>query len=285
MKPKTNRPHWSYSSISQYLKCPLQFYYERVLHLPRRTISDAQVLGSSIHAALAHYHRSLQVGQTTPPHQIHEAFLSDWAERLNQSVVVHDTRSPEETIDLGIALIDAYLLEPVPQQITAVEAPILTPITNSRGEVLEKPLLVVIDLITRPEDGQPVITELKTTSRSFSESEIATSLQPTFYASAFHELTDQEPLVQYVALVKTKTPKVQRIETVRTVADFGRLGDVVRVVEQAVEAEIFYPVENPLNCASCTYFKECRTWTGVKTGQLGDAGIPLDEEAILCSSN
>lgn len=284
MKPKTNRPHWSYSSISQFLKCPLQFYFERLLHLPRRATSDAQVLGSSIHAALAHYHRSLQVGQTIPSHQIHEAFLSDWAERTDQSGVTYDKRSPEENVDLGIALIDTYLLEPVPQQIMAVEAPILTPITNSRGEILEKPLLVVIDLITRPEDGQPVITELKTTSRSFSESEIASSLQPTCYASAFYELTDQEPLVEYVALVKTKTPKVQRIETVRTVADFGRLGDVVGVVEKAVEAELFYPVESPLNCSSCSFFRKCRTWTGVKSGQLRDVGNSFDEEAILCSS-
>ena len=130
-----------------------------------------------------------------------------------------------------------------------------------------------------------MITELKTTSRSFSESEIATSLRPTCYASALYELTDQEPLVEYVALVKTKTPKVQRIETVRTVAEFGRLGDIVGVVERAVEAELFDPVESPLNCSSCQFYRKCRTWTGVKSGQLGDPNKSPKEEAIPCSSN
>lgn len=284
MKPQINRPHWSYSSISQYLKCPLQFYFERVLHLPRRTTSDAQVLGSSIHAALAHYHRSLQVGEPMQARQVHDAFQTVWDEQTCRGEVVYNKRSPEDNVDLGIALIDTYLEEPSPTNIVAVEAPMLAPITDSRGEVLEKPLLVVIDLITRPGGGPPVITELKTTGRAFSDSEIATSLQPTCYASAFFELTGEEPLVEYVALVKTKTPRVQRIDTVRTVTDFGRLGDVVGMVEKAIDAEIFYPVESPLNCSSCSFYRECRIRTGTKSGQLGEVEVPIGEEAILCSS-
>lgn len=282
MRPKIDRPHWSYSSISQYMKCPLQYYFERVLRLPRRTTSDAQVLGSAIHAALAFHHRRLQAGETAPAHQVRDTFLAAWENQANESEVVFDKRSANDNRDLGIALIDAYLEEPPPTRIMAVEAPMLAPIANSRGDVLEKPLLVVIDLITRQEDDQPVITEFKSTSRAFSDSEVATSLQPTCYASAVYERIGEEPLVEYVALVKTKTPKVQRIESIRTVADFGRLGDIVEVVENAVESNVFYPVESPLNCFSCSFFRECRAWTGVKFEQLGENEVPVAEEAVPC---
>ena len=33
----SDRPHWSYSSLAQYLRCPLQYYFERVVHLERVT--------------------------------------------------------------------------------------------------------------------------------------------------------------------------------------------------------------------------------------------------------
>ena len=86
---------------------------------------------------------------------------------------------------------------------------------------------MVPDLITRQDDGTPKVVEIKTTSRAFSESEVATSLQPTCYASALHDLTGQGPLVEYTVLVKTKVPKVQRIEAIRTIPDFRRLGDII----------------------------------------------------------
>lgn len=281
MRPVIQRPHWSYSSLNQFLKCPLQYYFERVIGLPRRTTTDAQVLGSAIHAALAEYHCGLQVAEPISTHQIHRAFLAAWDGRTSDRGVVYEKLSSEDAKDLGMALIEAYLEAPPPENIVAVETPMLTPITNSRGEVLEKPLLAVADLIIRQDDGTPKVGEIKTTGRSYSESEVASSLQPTCYASALYELIGEEPLVEYAVLVKTKTPKVQRIEAVRTLADFGRLGDVVGAVEKAVEAEIFYPVESPLNCSSCPFHRECRSWTGPRLEEFGEGEIPVAEEVAL----
>src|SRR5690606_9576734 len=107
------------------------------------------------------------------------------------------------------------------------------------------------------------------------------SLQPTCYASALYELTGEEPLVEYAVLVKTKAPRVQRIEAIRTLADYGRLGDIVGAVEKAVEADVFYPVESPLNCSSCPFYRECRSWTGPKLDEFGEGGVPITEEAAL----
>jgi CRISPR/Cas system-associated exonuclease Cas4 (RecB family) len=212
MKDRISRPHWSYSSLSQFLRCPLQYYFERVLGMPRRTVSEAQVLGSSVHVALA-----------------------------------------------------------------------VAPVLNSAGVYLERPLLVVPDLITRQEHDTPNVVEIKTSGRAFSDSEVATSLQPTAYGHAVHELSGKEPGLEYVVLVKTRTPKVQRVEAVRTNSDFGRLGDIIGAVERAIDAGSFFPVESPLNCSGCAYFRECRSWTGPGTSNSGELRVLQLEEATPCS--
>jgi len=66
-------------------------------------------------------------------------------------------------------------------------------------------------------------------------------LKPTCYAAAVKELTGTIPKVEYTILVKTKTPKVQRLSTIRNDDDRGRLGDLIQTVERAVDYDIFYP--------------------------------------------
>jgi len=277
MRALVARPHWSYSSVGQYLRCPLQFYFERVLKLPRKPPSPAQMLGSAVHAALAVYHGKLQKAEPVARELVRQAFLEAWdGNDASGSATVSQDR------DLGISLIDVYLQEPPPENIVAVEEPILAPIADSRGEYLERPILVVPDLITRQDDGALKITEFKTSGRSFSESEVATSLQPSFYANALHERTGEEPAVAYAVLVKTKVPKVQTIEASRTITDFQRLGDLIGVVEKAVEAEVFYPLESPMNCSSCSYYRECRGWTGPGSPESRELRVIEREEATPC---
>ena len=282
MRTEVIRPHWSYSSISQFLRCPLQYYYERVVRLPRKTSTAAQILGSAVHSALASYHRKLQAGEPVTTQQVRLAYLAAWDDQAGQGqVVAPGNRSLDDSRDLGFSLVEAYLNEPPPESIIAVESPILAPIANSRGDYLERPILVIPDLVTRRDDALKVV-ELKTAGRSFSESEVATSLQPTFYANALYELTGEEPAVEYAVLVKTKTPKVQRIEAYRTSTDFQRLGDLVGVIERAVEAGIFYPQESPMNCSGCSFFRECRGWTGAGNPKPGSRDSLVTEEAATC---
>jgi CRISPR/Cas system-associated exonuclease Cas4 (RecB family) len=283
MKDRFSRPHWSYSSISQFLRCPLQFYFERVVGLPRRSASDAQVLGSSVHAALALYHRRLQAGEQVPPGPILEAFHGAWDSLAGEvGVIPTGGKSLDDSRALGASLLEVYLKEPALEGILAVEQPVLAPVANSRGEYLERPLLVIPDLIVRDGDGTLKVNEIKTAGRSFSESDVGTSLQPSCYASALYELTGEEPLIEYVVLVKTKVPKVQRIETVRTPNDFGRLGDTIEAVGRAIDAGSFFPVESPMNCSGCNFFRECRGWTGPGSFKSEEHEIFNAEEAIPC---
>jgi putative RecB family exonuclease len=263
MRANVTRPHWSYSSVSQYLKCPLQYYFERVAKLPRKGTTDAQVLGSAVHSALATYHRQLQSGEASTVDAIRQSYLDAWDGLISDNEVVALGGKPlDHSRDLGMALVEVYLEQSPSGTIIAVESPMMAPIANSRGEYLEKPILIVADLITRQQDGTLKITEIKTSGRAYSESEVATSLQPTFYANALYETSGEEPAVEFTVLVKTKTPKVQKIQTVRNVNDFGRLGDIIEAVGRAIDAGSLYPIESPLNFSGCGYFRECRGWTG-----------------------
>ena len=283
MRPHVTRRHWSYSSVSQFLKCPLQFYFERVLKLPRKTVTDAQLLGSSVHSALAVYHRKLQSGEPVTTQQVHQAYLAAWNDQAGNGQIVNSGDKPlVDSRDLGLDLVDVYLNEPPPATIIALESPMMTPIANSHGEYLEMPLLIVADLITRQEDSTLQVNEIKTAGRSYSESEVATSLQPTFYANALYETTGEEPAIEFTVLVKTKVPKVQKIQAIRTLTDFQRLGDIIEAVGRSIEAESFFPIDSPINCSGCSFYRECREWSGPGSLNSGDREVLDIEEPAPC---
>lgn len=255
-----HRPHWSYSAISQYLSCPLRFFFQRVQRLKQISVGSSLVLGSSVHAALAEYHRTVQQDEPTDAGKLHRIITETWTTREKETSITY--RAGENKADLvaqGVSLLELYLKEPPPDHIIGIEQEILAPLHNSRGEYLETPLLAVADLITEGNE-ELTVQEFKTSGRAYSEMEAETSLQPTCYVNACQEAFGQPATVEYTVLVKTKTPKIQRLKAVRHEDDLARLGDIVENIERAIEANVFYPVENPLNCSTCPYRQPCREW-------------------------
>jgi putative RecB family exonuclease len=256
------RPHWSYSQISQYLRCPLQYYFERILKLERPFVPSAMALGSAVHQGLAEYHRHLKLNEPLPASCVQETFLNAWqASEDRQPVQFKEKETRDELLAQGISLLELYMQEPPPENIVAIEEAMLVPLFTSRGECLEKPLMAVLDLLSRDAHGL-VVSEYKTSGRRYSELETEMMLQATAYALAVQERYDERPGVRYVVLVKTKKPQVQYLETIRTDADISRLGDVVQAVERAIQAEAFYPVESTMNCSGCPFYRQCREWRG-----------------------
>lgn len=255
-----SRPHWSYSALNQYLRCPLQYYFERVLRLPRTSVGSGLVLGSSVHNALAIHHLGLKNGSEASWHELQQSFLETWVTKEDEQFVNYKPgESRDDLIEQGLALVKLYLSEPPPEEVVAVEQRFLIPLHNSDGEFLETPLLTFIDLLSR-EAGVLKITEFKTSGRAYGESEVEGSLQATCYVNAVQEMFEEWPKVVFAVLVKTKSPKIQRLKTSRSEDDLGRLGDLVETIEHAVKNEVFYPVESPMNCSTCSYRKECRQW-------------------------
>lgn len=270
------------TALSQYLACPLRFYFQRVLGLPQHTVCSSLVLGSAVHAALSEYHRTVQQDVPTDTEKLQCVFTEAWYQREKEARILY--RDGEEGDDLlaqGIALIEVYLEEPPPQNILGIEQEMIVPIHNSRGEYLETPLVAVADLIT--EDNEELtVHEFKTSGRSFSTSEAETSLQPTCYVNAASVAFGHPATFSYTVLIKTKTPRVQRLTTARRDEDLGRLGDLIENVERAVQARIFYPIESPLNCSACPYRGPCRRWgrPAASAEEQERIALPLVSEGV-----
>ena len=278
------RPHWSYSAITQYLRCPLQYYFQRVLSLPSQTIGTGLVMGSAVHAGLAEYHRRLLMKENLDGSIIRKTFLECWNEKSrNQKILYRDGETQNDCIAQGVQLLDLYLQEPPPENIVSIEQRMLVPLCNSQGEYLERPLLAFTDLVTEA-NQELTVTEFKTSARAYSASDVESSLQPTCYVHAVRESLGREANVEYTVLVKTKTPKVQKLKTSRFPEDSGRLGDLVQAVERAVELEVFYPVENSMNCSGCSYRQQCREW-GQRTQQSPNLPILTNQSEMACSPN
>ena len=279
-----DRPQWSYSQIAQYLRCPLQYYFRRILGLKEEAVSHQLALGSAVHEALAHYHRSLQQGPSSNQGQVREAFRHAWHQRKEKDRIdIPADKTEEEVLGQGETLLNAYLEEAPPQHIVGVEQSMLVPIVTSQGDVLEKPLLAIADLITRDQTGIRV-HDFKTSSRTYSEFEATTSLQATCYVTAAKSAFGETPSFRYTVLIKTKKPRVQHLDTTRSEVECGRLGDLIQVIERALASGIFYPVESPLNCSGCSYRRPCLEWgTSDKPEGLIQLGVP--GKAVPCSSS
>jgi CRISPR/Cas system-associated exonuclease Cas4 (RecB family) len=267
------------------MRCPLQYYFERILKLRRPFLASGLALGSAVHEGLAEYHRRLQAGEKTDVATIHDVVRTAWTNREAEAAIQYrDGEDRQEVVAQGIALLETYMAEPPPQNIVAVEKEMVVPLQTSDGEFLDKPLVAVVDLLNREPNGLAV-TEFKTSGRRFHEFEADTTLQATCYAHAVQQRYGESAAVKYTVLVKTKKPSVQHLETARADSDMGRLGDTVAAIERAIAAQVFFPIESPLNCSGCPFRTQCRDWTGMNyPGERDDSPYEtsVDCEVARC---
>ena len=120
----------------------------------------------------------------------------------------------------------------------------------------ELPLKGYIDHI----DNEGTIIDHKTTKRRFPEDAAQKDLQLTAYAMAHRRIFgENERGLRLDALVRTKQPKIQELETARTQTDIDRLLRLAERVEKAIKAQVFYPNDNFM-CGICGYREMCGEW-------------------------
>ena len=209
------RKHWSYSALNQYLRCPLQYYFERILKLPKPTVGSNLVLGGAVHEALAYYHQKLQRRRPVTLRQVEQVFATAWKQRETDELIQYKAgENRVSQLMIGVALLEVYLASPPPENILAIEQELVVPLVSSRGEYLETPLVCVVDLVTSTDTGL-LIHELKTSGRAYSQFEVDSSLQASCYTHAAGTQFERPVDLEFAVLVKTKTPKLQRISTER----------------------------------------------------------------------
>jgi len=160
MPPTRSLPHLSASGVNQFIGCRLQWYYERILQLPKPFISPALVFGSLFHRLVA---ETLVVGRTPDL----EAIRAQWTQQLEHDTVRFDTKDdPAEYPALAQRMLDAYLAEVQHYQIECFEKAFLVDLG------LQAPLVGALDLIERTPDGGVLIVEIKTARASYSDQKL-----------------------------------------------------------------------------------------------------------------
>lgn len=258
------RAHFSISQLTTYLQCPLQYYFQYELGLAWKSTPSAVAFGSSIHNAVEYLHRYSMDGSSVTLDEVTRAFNLDWAANIEQNKIRwRRAEEPAELLTKGQQLMELYYDQFKDTKPTAVELefrlPLLDPATGLFIEARD--VVGKIDVITNGGDGNSIV-EVKTSGRSPSQMEVDHNLQLTLYSWAFRMLYGvPEQKILVVALVKTKTPKIEVVETHRAESDYTKLISLIEQVIKCIDQKVYYP--NPVGgygCGGCQYRSECDQW-------------------------
>ena len=257
---------FSLSQIQTYLGCALKYRFQYIDKTPKPWRAAALAFGSSIHAAVEFFQRLRFEGKTPDVAEVLRIFEADWAAQNTEAVLYAEWESAEGLLKQGKAMLSLYVEAQAAARPVAIEQPFELELADPEtGECLDVRLRGIFDLV---EDGD-VLVDLKTAGRAISPDDLERHLQLSTYALVYFLLQGRVPALRLDCLLKTKTPRLERYETSRSVEDLGWTARLIQGVAKAIETEHFFP--NPSwRCSDCEYFAHCQRWRGQEelSGQL-----------------
>lgn len=249
----------SASRLKSYLTCPLGFYFEKVLAIPKPA-SAAAHLGKAVHASLASYHTRLWRGEEASAETIAGRFGIEFSKLEDaQPVKWGEAGDRFEAMASGERLVRAYIED---ESARAQPKPIGVEVTLD-GDIpgVPIPLLGVADLVR---EGNR-LTDFKTTAVTPNPGLEAWQheLQLTAY-DLLIEANTGEPVSEseLVFLVKTKTPKIVRqVLPAPDAVKRARFKALAEVYVRGVERRAYHPCPGQ-HCAWCRFRNECGRWKG-----------------------
>lgn len=249
----------SSSQVSCYLGCPLQYKFRYVDKLPKPWRAASLAFGTSIHAAIEWFHRERMERVAATVEDVKAMFLADWYAQTVEPLVFSKDESKELLAEKGAAMVRVYVNAAAAAAVpSAVEERFSVGLVDvESGEELGVDLHGVIDLV----ESDGTVVDLKTVGRSFDVVGLERHLQLSVYALSMFMRRGSIPKLRIDALLKTKVPRLERYETVRTSADLAWAAQIIAGVARAIDQEQFFP--NPSwRCTECEYYAQCAAWRG-----------------------
>jgi CRISPR/Cas system-associated exonuclease Cas4 (RecB family) len=124
-------------------------------------------------------------------------------------------------------------------------------------------LLGRIDLLMETDDAV-VIADVKTSRSRWSRDQAEDSAeQLLLYSELVKALVPGKRMrLQFIVLTKAKEPIVDVHELPVVPKRVDRTKRIVERVWHSIEAGAFYPAPSPMQCPSCPYRTQCRSWQG-----------------------
>lgn len=262
--------HISHSQMSCYSSCSLRYFYRYVEGRKAEFISVSLPFGSAIHTALATYYRGIKNNQIEPLEAITDTFKTCLSLDIdNAEVPVSYTKNMPDRDTLIVAgsrMIESYLksIDPNEYDVVEIELPLAASLYNPADrQPIDYKLVGVVDLLLRNKSGDLIVVDFKTSSKSMSQSSVDDNIQLTSYSylisSNRHVTPTASVECRFDVLLKTKEPKLQQINTIRTKEDRKRFAKIASAVLSGVSNRVFYPVQGFL-CSTCEYSNSCKNW-------------------------
>jgi len=233
---------YSFSRISNYLRCPRKARFRYIDKIPPETTPIALPLGSAIHDIVAWSVQNPEADRDVLDKNLREFLIS----RIDTSRAPVESKglSLEEVYDQAKGMFAVYYQAPL-QGITQIEQSFRIPLTQ------DIELEGFIDFLRGDE-----VVELKTAARSYFQLQVDLNLQATCYAAALMKKIDPVCVLFHV-IVKNKTPKVQSLTTWRSQEDLDILKSVAKNVDRGFREKVFPRNISVQNCSGCEYQNQC----------------------------
>lgn len=255
----------SASRINTYIGCPRKYYFNYVMKAEKESFPAAMTFGSAAHAVIEHVYKKIKAGAgPTGEKELKDVssrqfdFHLERAYNESDKIVYPNKAGQHNAGEMKDKLINTMVAWmdhcEMPTKVFGVETRFRSQITDPKtGEVKAKHLFGVVDAITQ-RNGETILEEHKTSARKWTDMDWDYALQSTLYLAAHPEIDK----MQFNILIKTKVPSFQKGVTSRTTHEKKDAVDTLCRVMDAIDAEIFYPI-NSWRCTGCQFYRQCRS--------------------------
>jgi putative RecB family exonuclease len=251
-------PHLSASSINDYIDCGLLYRFGKIDKIQPEFISDSLIFRAVIHRVLAEFYQGKVIGRKMPLKELLLCFESYWQDEAEGRTDIQYRAGKDFDILLteGKELLSTYYHK-LPEdnfRVLAIEEPFSFTIPE-----LPIPIIGIINLIEEDDAGTIIITDFKTSSRTFSNQETDKDFQLTIYqlATKNNGFRDRETLLKFDCLIKTQIPKFEQYYTSRSEIDERRVVFKILQVWEGITKGIFIPNDTSWKCKGCSFKSHC----------------------------
>jgi len=252
------QPHLSASSIGEYVECSLLYKFGRIDRLPMEHKAEALEFGTCIHRVLEQFYSARMIGEKMLLKDIHQIFKTVWTSiaKDNDDIKYSGENDFKSLLMYGKDLLTAWYNK-LPDDgftILAIEESFSFTLPG-----IPIPIIGAMDLVEEDNSGTIIITDFKTSGRSYSRDEISSNQQLTMYkiAAKHNGYADREILLRFDTLIKTKTPKFEQYWTVRSELDERRLTKKASQVWDGISKGVFVANDTSWKCKGCAYKQAC----------------------------
>lgn len=252
------QPHLSASSIGEYVECSLLYKFGRIDKLPMEHKAEALEFGTCIHRVLEQYYSARMIGEKMLLKDVHQIFDTTWTgiAKDNDDIKYNGDNDFKSLLMYGRDIISVWYNKLPDDDFTilGIEEPFSFTVPG-----IPIPIIGAMDLVEEDSAGTIIITDFKTSGRSYSRDEISSNQQLTMYqiAAKHNGYGDREILLRFDTLIKTKTPKFEQYWTTRSQLDERRLIKKAAQVWDGISKGVFVANDTSWKCKGCAYKEAC----------------------------